>query len=274
MNMSSAIAFSAVAGYVFHEGRFDFGAVWVFTGVLMLACAATVLNQYQERKQDALMQRTRNRPIPMGLITPVQSLLIALVSGVAGTIVLYLLTNPLTALLGLFNIFWYNAVYTPLKKRTPFVVIVGAVTGAVPPVMGWTAAGGLLIDKEILFIAAFLFLWQIPHFLLLLLKYKDDYDKAGFKSATISLNDEQVKSVVFIWTLGTALITLFFPLFGIISGGLLTAAIITANILLIVFFFRETFNRQISFNIGKAFGSLYLYQIVVLVILIIDRMRV
>lgn len=271
--MSAAIAFSAVAGYVFNSGMFDWPVLAVFTGVLLLACAATVLNQYQERDLDALMDRTKDRPIPSGQISPRTAVFYTLVIGITGTVVLYFFTNPLTALLGIFNIIWYNAVYTPLKTKTPFVVIIGAVTGAIPPVMGWTAAGGSLIDQKIIFIASFLFLWQIPHFLLLLLKYKEDYRKAGFKSATNNLSDEQVKSVVFIWTFGTSLITLFFPLFGIISGNFLTILIIALNILLLVFFYRSTYRKEIHYNTGKAFGSLYLYQIAILAILIFQALK-
>lgn len=271
--MSVAIAFSAVAGYVFYSGSFTLKSLAVFAGVLLLAGAATVLNQLQERKRDALMTRTKERPIPAGQVSPRTALIYAIVMGLAGTAILYFFTNTITAILGLFNIFWYNAVYTPLKTKTAFVVIIGALTGAIPPVMGWTAAGGLIYETEILFIAAFLFLWQIPHFLLLLLKYKEDYIRAGFKSATSNLNDEQVKTVVFMWTLGTSLITLFFPLFGIISGKVLTAAIISLNALLIIFFYRSTISRNTIFNTGKAFGSLYLYQLAILAILIFQALK-
>lgn len=273
LNMSVAIAVSAVAGYVFYSGTFTMKALAVFTGVLLLAGSATVLNQVQEWKRDALMSRTSSRPIPAGQISPQMSLLYALIMGVAGTAVLLFFNNKVTALLGLFNIFWYNAVYTPLKTKTPFVVIIGAVTGAIPPVMGWSAAGGSPLDHRIIFIASFLFLWQIPHFLLLLLKYKEDYQKAGFKSAVNNLDDQQIRTIVFIWTLGTSMITLFFPLFGIISGKFLVIAIVTLNILMLIFFYRSTLSTARKFNAGKAFGSLYLYQLAILAILIFQALK-
>jgi heme o synthase len=272
INMSAAISFSAVAGFVYCSGEFSWAALAVFSGVLLLAGAATTLNQYQERTQDALMTRTKDRPIPSGVISPQSALIYSVVMGLAGTAVLYIFTNPLTALLGLFNIFWYNVVYTPLKTKTEFAVIIGAVNGAIPPMMGWTAAGGLLTDQRILFIASFLFLWQIPHFLLLLLRFKEDYRLAGFKSPTSKMNDEQVKFVVFIWTLGTSAITLFFPLFGIVSGTFLSITIIIVNVLLVAFFYRSIFNRKMLFNTRKAFGSLYLYQIIILAILIFQAL--
>jgi protoheme IX farnesyltransferase len=273
INMSTAIAFSAVAGYVFKGIGLHTDILAVFTGVLLLAGSATALNQYQEREQDALMSRTKNRPIPSGDMKPSTALIYSLIMGVAGIVILYFLTTPLTAVLGLFNILWYNGVYTPLKRKTGFVVIVGAVTGAIPPMMGWTAAGGSLTDKGILLMAAFFFLWQIPHFLLLLLKYKEDYKRAGFRAATNTLSDNQIKTITFAWILGTSLITLFFPFFGIVSGPLLIAFMIILNILMVGFFYRSVFNRDLKFNIGSAFGSLYIYQLSVLAILMVQALK-
>ncbi len=141
INMSTAIAFSALAGYIIYKHSLDLRAFSVFLGVLFLAGAATALNQYQERVLDALMTRTLDRPLPSKQMTPQSAVIIAILLGLTGSAVLYFLTTPITAVLGLFNIVWYNAVYTPLKRRTSFVVLIGAVTGAIPPIMGWTAAG-------------------------------------------------------------------------------------------------------------------------------------
>lgn len=273
ISMSSAIAFSAVAGYVFNTGEITWVTIAVFSGVLFLACAATALNQIQERRQDALMSRTMNRPIPSGQMTVNMAAFLTLAMGITGTVILYIYTTPLTAALGLFNIVWYNAIYTPLKRRTGFVVIVGAVTGAIPPVMGWTAAGGSVFDSGILFVAAFFFLWQIPHFLLLLLRYKEDYRKAGFQSVTSTLSDNQIKFIIFIWILGSSLITLFFPLFRIISDKFLIGCIILLNLFLITFFYKSAFNTNMKLNLGRAFGSLYLYQLSILAILIFQALK-
>lgn len=271
--MSAAISFSAVAGYVFCSHELAWGAITVFIGVLLLAGAATTLNQYQEREFDALMTRTKDRPLPSGQMKPSHALLLAIILGISGTLVLYFFTTPLTAGLGLFNILWYNAVYTPLKRKTAFVVIIGAVTGAIPPMMGWTAAGGYILSPEILLIALFMFLWQIPHFFLLLLRYKEDYEKAGFVSVIAYMSDRQVQFIVFTWIAGTSASTLFFPMFEVISGPFLITGIILLNILLILSFYKTTFNKNFTFNIGKAFGSLYLYQVLVLVILIIQALK-
>jgi protoheme IX farnesyltransferase len=271
--MSTAIAFSGMAGYIIYNHSLDMTAVSLFFGILLLAAAATALNQYQERHFDALMTRTQNRPLPSKQMAPRTALIIAVILFLKGMAILYFLTNPITALLGLFNIVWYNGVYTPLKRRTSYVVLIGAVTGAIPPIMGWTAAGGYLLSPEILFIAAFMFFWQIPHFCLLLLIFKDDYKKAGFPSITTVLSEKHVRFIVFIWLLGTSVSTLFFPFFHIISGRILIVCLILLNIILILSFYRNAFGKNITFNIRSAFGSLYLYQVTVLVMLIIHALK-
>jgi heme o synthase len=271
--MSVAIAFSAVAGYILCSHALTWSVTAVFTGVLFLAGAASALNQFQERNLDALMIRTRNRPIPSELMKPGTSIIFTIIFGFLGSTILYFFTTPTTAALGIFNIFWYNMVYTPLKRKTPFVVIIGAVTGAIPPMMGWTAAGGYLLSPEILFIASFMFFWQIPHFFLLLLRYKEDYARAGFRSVSAFLSDKQVEFIVFAWILGTSVSTLFFPMYHIISGEFLISGLVLLNIMLIIFFYRTTFNKNVVLNLSKAFRSLYLYQLMILVILIVQSLK-
>lgn len=272
LNMSVAIAFSAMAGYIIFRHSVDTTAVSVFFGVLLLAGAATVLNQYQERHFDALMERTKDRPIPSHQLSPRAALISAVILALKGVSLLYFLTNPLTALLGIFNIAWYNGVYTPLKRKTSYVIMIGAVTGAIPPIMGWTAAGGNILDPEILFIAAFMFLWQIPHFCLLLLRYKDDYKKAGFPSITTFLSEKNVKLIVFIWILGTSVTTLLFPFLHVVSGTTFIICLLLLNLTLIVSFYKNAFGNNLTFNLRSAFGTLYLYQVSILAILMIQAL--
>ena len=273
INMSMAIAFSALAGYIYYSHALDWTALILFIGVLFLAVAATVINQYQERHQDALMTRTKDRPLPAGQLKSRTAIIIAIVMLSAGSAMLYFFTTPITALLGIFNVIWYNALYTPLKKITSFAVLIGAVTGAVPPMMGWTAAGGSILSHDIIFITFFMFFWQIPHFCLLLLKFKKDYEAAGFPSITSLFDERNVQFIIFIWILGTAISTLIFPLFHVISGLFLIGCIVVLNIILIIFFFRNTFNRNVAFNLSQAFRSLYLYQVVVLALLIVQALK-
>jgi heme o synthase len=118
----------------------------------------------------------------------------------------------------MFNIAWYNGIYTYLKRATAFAVIPGALTGAIPVMMGWTAAGGVLGDPVILFITSFIFLWQVPHFWLLLMLHGDEYKKAGFPVLFDLFGDRQVRSLTFAWLITSVLASLLLLRFRIISS--------------------------------------------------------
>jgi protoheme IX farnesyltransferase len=149
-------------------------------GTAMTAAAASVLNQFVERDLDAKMPRTRNRPLPAGRIAPREALLMGASLGVTGIAYLAILVNPLTALIGFATLASYVFVYTPLKRRTSLNTVVGAVPGALPPVMGCTAALGAL-SPEALALFGILFFWQMPHFLAIAILYRDDYALGGFR---------------------------------------------------------------------------------------------
>lgn len=146
-----------------------------------LACAgAMALNQVLEAARDARMRRTMWRPVPAGDITRGHALLFGLVVAAAGLGVLAAFVNVLTAVLGLTVVLVYTLVYTPLKPRSPLCTLAGAVCGAIPPMMGWTATGAELGFGAWL-LAGVLFLWQIPHFLALAWLYREDYARGGFR---------------------------------------------------------------------------------------------
>ncbi len=153
---------------------------WTILGTGLAGAGASALNQLLEIRRDAQMQRTCRRPLPAGQISAQHALLFAMLTSLAGVGVLNELVNPLTALLGLANIVIYALIYTPLKTRTSLCTLVGAVCGALPPMMGWTAARGQFGSGAVL-LGAILFLWQIPHFLALAWMLRDDYAKAGFR---------------------------------------------------------------------------------------------
>ncbi len=160
----------------------DFALVGI--GTLLLGGGAGALNQYAERSFDILMKRTERRPLPAGRLKPDHVLSFGMFSSMAGLLVLFIGLNVLTGLLGLATFVLYVFVYTPLKRKTWTATLVGAVPGALPPVMGWTAAGGELnYSAGILFLI--LFLWQIPHFLSLAWMYRKDYARAGYKMLTV-----------------------------------------------------------------------------------------
>jgi heme o synthase len=147
-------------------------------GIALLAFGVATLNQYVERRTDALMDRTATRPLPTGRIAPNEALIFGILQCGVAEIYLYWLVNPLTAVLGLVVIAGYVLLYTPLKTRTSASTAIGAVPGAMPPLMGWTsAANEISLGAWALF--AILFLWQFPHFMAIAWMYRDQYAKAG-----------------------------------------------------------------------------------------------
>jgi len=170
---------SAAGFYLGTSGSFNFA---LFTnamiGILILAFGVATLNQWMERSTDGLMERTRNRPLPSARLTPTEALIFGLVQCAVAEIYLYFLVNPLTAGLGLVVIVGYVLLYTPLKTRTSASTAIGAIPGAMPPLMGWTAsANEVTLGAWALFVM--LFLWQFPHFLAIAWMYKEQYAKAG-----------------------------------------------------------------------------------------------
>jgi protoheme IX farnesyltransferase len=149
-------------------------------GTALVGGGAGALNQLLERRFDGMMKRTEHRPLPSGRLLPVEALVFGTVFSAVGVLTLAWFVNFLTAALALCTLVSYLFVYTPLKRRTPFATLVGALPGAIPPVMGWAAAGQPL-DFTALVLFAVLFLWQIPHFLSLAWIYRHDYAGAGYR---------------------------------------------------------------------------------------------
>jgi protoheme IX farnesyltransferase len=147
-------------------------------GIALLSSGIATLNQYMERELDGLMRRTQSRPLPSGRLTATEALVFGAALTVGAEVYLALLTNPLTAVLGLTVVVGYLFCYTPLKTRSTLSTVVGAFPGAMPPLMGWTAASGQMsAGAWVLF--AILFLWQFPHFLAIAWMYREDYGRAG-----------------------------------------------------------------------------------------------
>jgi protoheme IX farnesyltransferase len=157
----------------------------VLTGTALCAASAAILNQVLEREQDARMARTARRPLPMGKIPVRHAVVLGLAAGILGGLYLLCFVNWLTAALGTGTLASYVLIYTPLKRVTTLNTIVGAVPGAIPPMMGWTAVMGSLAPPAwALF--GILFVWQIPHFLAIATLYRDDYRLGGFKMLPVN----------------------------------------------------------------------------------------
>ncbi|MFO1042788.1 MAG: heme o synthase [Planctomycetaceae bacterium] len=151
---------------------------WI--GVSLAAIGASAINQWIERETDARMRRTRNRPLPMKRLAPAEVLVFGFVSAAVGVVFMWLTVNPLTAVMTGLTFVLYAGVYTPLKRFTSLCTAVGAIPGALPPVLGWLAAGGEL-DWMAFSLFGVLFLWQFPHFLAIAWLYKEEYCAAGLR---------------------------------------------------------------------------------------------
>ena len=183
------VVVTAAVGYalgapVFHGAAF----LAVLAGTALVAGGASALNQYAEREVDGRMLRTRHRPLPAGRLAPAEALAFGLGTAAAGLVLLGVAANLLSMLLGAAALTSYVLAYTPLKRVTSLCTVVGAVPGAIPPLMGWAAARGSL-DRTAWALFAILFLWQLPHFLALAWMYREDYARGGFPMLAVSDTD-------------------------------------------------------------------------------------
>lgn len=179
--LTSLVLLTTLVGfYIAVPGRVDYLLLLhTLLGTALVAGGAAALNQLFEREFDALMRRTRTRPLPSGRLQPQTALIFGVASAVVGMTYLGLAVNLLTSVLAAVTLVSYLFIYTPLKRITPLNTLVGAVPGALPPLMGWTAARGQ-ISLEGLALFAILFFWQLPHFLAISWLYREEYQKAGF----------------------------------------------------------------------------------------------
>lgn len=236
--------------------------------IFLLASGASALNQIQERKEDFLMERTKNRPIPSGRLSSLSAFYISWIFLISGFSFLYLFTPKEAFGLGLFAVLVYNGIYTPLKKKTLFAILPGALVGAIPPAMGWFGGGGR-VEPQIVVLCSFFFLWQIPH-TWLLLNDQTDFSKAGFPFLVQMGEKERVKKISWVWIIATVVCSLLIPLFGTASslfnlGGLLFLGFLltwkVSNLLL----FRSKTNA-----LRFAFRTVNLYVLSVMVLLNLD----
>ena len=178
--LSTLVVISAVFCFVLGSNELDAEKVWwLVAGGFLVTMSSNAFNQIIERDLDKLMDRTRNRPLPDGRLSVVQATVFAVLTGLFGTLILWFKMNPLSGVLGFSALLLYSLVYTPLKRKTPFAVFVGAFPGAMPPMLGWAAATGHIgLEGMILFFVQFM--WQFPHFWAIAWMLDDDY-KVAFR---------------------------------------------------------------------------------------------
>lgn len=228
------IVLTAAAGFALAtKGRIDYlRMASAMIGIGLLSSGIATLNQYMERDLDALMRRTADRPLPSGKVSPWEALVFGTGLTVLAELYLAVLVNPLTALLGLTVIAGYLFAYTPLKTKTSLSTLVGAFPGAVPPLIGWTAARGeLSIEAWVLF--AILFLWQFPHFLAIAWMYREDYARAGILMLPVVEPDGKITGQqIVIYTLMLLPVSLLPTVLGVSGKAYFVGAIILGLVFL------------------------------------------
>jgi protoheme IX farnesyltransferase len=271
VTISVPVALTGFLGYFLYKPELDRGAVLTIFGVFLLSLASGSINQIQERKTDALMKRTRGRPIPAGIISLRSASIFAILCASVGTLLLFLTGHPLAAAIGLFTLAWYNLVYTPLKQITAFAVLPGALIGALPPLIGWAAAGGNPLDMEIVAIAFLLFVGQMPHYWLLLLKIGNEFRDAGMPVITSLFDPRQIRNLSFIWIAATGVVVMMLPATPIIKNRGISLILIVAAVLFLIRMFQLTYKGDLIKHWKKAFITVNLFYLILILVLIADR---
>ena len=240
-------------------------------GTALLACGASALNQLLERKLDARMRRTEDRPLPSGRLTPDTVLMIGVGLSIVGLLDLTLFVNKLTGALGAATLASYLFIYTPLKRITTLNTLVGAIPGALPPLMGWTSATGE-ISAAGWSLFAILFLWQLPHFMAIAWLYREDYARAGFKMLPIIDPDgRKTAAQAVCHALGLIPVSFFPSLLGITGVVYFAAALLLGAAFL---FFAIQFSRHLTAERARhLFVASIVYLPVLLGILVLDKLK-
>ncbi len=272
IRISLLVTFTAAAGYILATGQAGVQILLPMVGVFILACGACGLNQVQERRIDGLMERTKGRPLPSGKLRTCTALWIVFGLIASGSFVLLCGTNRMAWVLGLFAVLWYNGVYTYLKRKTAFAVLPGALIGAVPPVLGWVAGRGSIFDPRIWLIAFFFFIWQVPHFWLLLLDSAGEYEEAGLPSLTRIFRTDQIRRIVLIWILSTAVSSLLIPLFGFVNFHFLHLLLLAGTFWLISNVMMLVKPHSTEVSLRPVFMKLNLYALLVITLVSMDRL--
>ncbi len=272
IELSALVTLSALAGYLFFGGIWGSDAFLLAAGVGFLAAGCSALNQWQEQDLDSRMERTQQRPLPTGQLSPQAVLLLASLAISSGSLFLSVLPGNMPLLLGLLAVIWYNAVYTPLKRRSPFAAIPGAICGALPPLIGWTAAGGTLFTHKSLILAGTLFVWQIPHTWLLLCRYREDLQRSGLPNIFKTIPTHRLLRINNCWMAGLFLCYLLFPLFHFIQSEILVYLYISGLSVIMIPVFKISDTAGEIDSISKKFHLINISMALFLTVLILDRL--
>ncbi len=267
-----AVTITTAVGWLLYEPSFSLRMLLPCFALFMVACGSAALNQWQERELDALMDRTRQRPIPSGRVSSSLAFVFALGLAGAGSGILYVNCGLSEAILSLLALIWYNGFYTPLKRVSPYAVVPGGVIGSIPPLVGWAAAGGSLMNPMILAFAFFIFMWQVPHFWLLAMGIHRDYDSGGFPTMQNQFSPDQMGRIVYSWIVATAVTPFLVLRYGQFSEMMIGSALLVMGVLLCLKEFSIVFGQWSPRQCKMAFMRINLYALLVMVIFVADRL--
>lgn len=270
--LSGLVAFSCAFGFVLASPVLNwFQLSLVFIGGFLVSGASVIINQIIEKDLDKLMTRTQNRPLPTSRISVQEALYLSIVCFVFGITILVVYTNTITVTLSILSMLLYSFVYTPLKRVGPIAVFVGAIPGALPPLLGWTAATGS-ISHEALIIFGIQFIWQFPHFWAIAWVADDDYKKAGFKLLPGGgQRDFNTAIQIVIYTLFLIPLGLLPAKFGITGiNSAIVATVCGVLFLAQTFYLLKSGNREAALRI--MFGS-FLYLPIVQIAYLMDKVN-
>ncbi len=268
--LSLLVALSSVFGFFISSSNVDIYEVFILlVGGYLISSSSVINNQILEKDLDKMMNRTNKRPIPTGRISVYKSVIMSIFSMIIGLFLISFYLNIYAALLSFISLILYSFVYTPMKKFGPIAVFIGAIPGALPPLIGWVASTGQ-ITLEAIIIFSIQFIWQFPHFWAIAWMYDDDYKKVGFKLLPNN-GEKNLKTAVniMIYTLfliPLGLLPTIFGITGIISG--------TVAVFLAIIFLAQTFkliNDYSRESAVKVMFSSFIYLPIVQISYVLDK---
>ena len=242
---------------------------WMLIGTTFSAGGAGVLNQYLERDQDKIMNRTCNRPIPSGKISPQNALIFGIITVIVGTIVLVVKINLLTGSLSILTAFMYVLIYTPMKRVTWLNTSLGSIPGALPPIGGWAAATNS-IDSGAWILFAILYLWQHPHFFAIAWMCKDDYEKAGFKMLPVIEPDGNRTIRQILWHLSLLFPISLLPVLIGMNGNIYLYGVLIITLYYFLSAFPMLYKKSYK-NASRILKASVFYLPALMIIIIIDK---
>jgi heme o synthase len=268
--LSVSVGFTGMVSYFAACPHFRLNALPVFAGIFLLAAGASALNQFQEKDFDARMKRTSRRPLPAGLMSVPHVIFFSLFSILTGLLMLYLSGNIEAMIAGIIIVLWYNLVYTYLKRRTAFAIFIGIFTGVGPVLIGWLTAGGEVTETGFLSLVAFMCVWQIPHFLILMLMYEEEYRAAGFPLLTDIISVNSVKALVILSSLILSANALMIAYLHVIHSGVFQLMILILSLSLLLKLVISARRKKNAYKSDLMVVNIYM--MLVMLCLFMDRM--